>query len=354
MDRSRDLIGRLKAADTSLQEERMPRERSRRVAKRVSAELDQLSRPSRVGWIPMLTFVAGAVLVLLFLRWSTGNTAAVAPVDTPPRPAMAVHVTGPDCRSHSGETTQVWGACSLVTAGPSMRIDTVEASQLEVADRTVRLHGGSALFDVDKVQGDPVRVLVPQGQIVVVGTRFRVIVEQGHSEVELYEGRLEFHDANGEVTPIVAGQVVTFGASPSVVPPSETPVVATEVSAEEHAPAPSAGRSKPKSKPDRARAPAKQPSPMQHDAAPVIEAAERLRREGRYGEAAAVLRDALTRRWPTRTADVLSYELGRLLQRRIRDEDAACQHWQRHLERFAKSRYRSRIERAMATLQCKP
>jgi hypothetical protein len=51
---------------------------------------------------------------------------------------------------------------------------------------------------------------------------------------------------------------------------------------------------------------------------------------------------------------VLSYELGRLLQRRIRDEDAACQHWQRHLERFAKSRYRSRIERAMATLQCKP
>lgn len=350
MDRSHDLIGRLKAADESLRQERMPRQRSRRVAKRVSAELEQLSRPSRVGWIPMLTFVAGAVLVLLFLRWSTGDGVEVAPAEAPQRPEMAVHVTGADCRSHSGETTLVWGACSLVTAGPSMRIDTVEASELEVADRTVHLRGGSALFDVDKVQGDPVRVVVPQGQIVVVGTRFRVIVADGHSEVELYEGRLEFHDERGEVTPIVAGQVVSFGERPAAVPSSEAPAVVAEEPAEDVAPAPAQSPQKP----SRARVPVKQPSPMQHDAAPVIEAAERLRREGRYAEAAAVLRDALTRRWPTRTADVLSYELGRLLQRRIRDEDAACQHWQRHLERFAKSRYRSRIERAMATLQCKP
>ncbi len=91
---------------------------------------------------------------------------------------------------------------------------------------------------------------------------------------------------------------------------------------------------------------------MEHDAGPVIEAAERLRRAGRYAEAAETLRTALKRRWPTRTADVLSHELGRLLQRRIRDKASACTHWRRHLERFEQTRYRTRIERSMDELGC--
>lgn len=85
----------------------------------------------------------------------------------------------------------------------------------------------------------------------------------------------------------------------------------------------------------------------------MIEAAERLRRSGRYAEAASTLRDALKRRWPTRTADVLSYELGRLLERRVRDREAACEHWRGHLERFANTRYRTRIERSLTALSCR-
>lgn len=346
--RSREMLERLKAADRSLAEERMPRAGSRRVARRISKELESQSGPSRMGWIPMLTFVAGAALVLLFLRWGAADEAPLTSHEAK-SPAMTVQVSGPACRSQSDETTKVWGACSISTAGPSMSIDTIEASQLEVAGRVVHLRAGSALFDVEPVHGEPVRVAIPQGEIVVVGTRFRVVVGAERSEVELYEGRLEFRDLSGQVTPILAGQLVGFGeavmdssASP------EPPVGLPNLLSSEPAPAAAAPAS-----PTRRRSGSKKNQPAtERDAGPVIEAAERLRREGRYTEAAATLRAALKRRWPTRTAEVLSHELGRLLERRIRDKASACAHWRKHLERFKKTRDRTRIERSMNELGC--
>lgn len=355
MPSSRELLERLRAADRSLSEERMPRATTKRVAKRISAELESQSRPSRMGWIPMLTFVAGAALVLLFLRWSTSEQPALTPSEAE-TPVMMVQVSGPACRSQSDGSTKVWGACSLSTSGPSMRIDTIESSHLEVEDRVVHLKAGSALFDVDPVQGEPIRVAIPQGEIVVVGTRFRVVVGARRSEVELYEGRLEFHDPSGQVTPILAGQLVGFGKAQD--PASPVPVVSPgeEPAAEAAEPVPPAATETP---PARQRPARKRVSPAptggtptEQDAGPVIEAAERLRREGRYAEAAATLRAALKRRWPTRTADVLSYELGRLLERRIRDQAAACTHWNKHLQRFETTRYRARIERSMNELGC--
>lgn len=352
MERSRDLLERLQAADRALSEERMSKEGSRRVARRISRELEQLSRPSRVGWIPMLTFVAGAALVLLFLHWTTGDaprTPASVAARTDAEPAMTVLVSGSACRSQSEGTTKVWGACSLATTGPSMRIDTIDASHLEVDGRVVHLRTGSALFDVDKVHGEPIRVAIPQGEIFVVGTRFRVIVAEGRSEVELYEGRLEFHDPAGRVTPITAGQFLEF-RTPSV-EPEVSPEPEPEPEPQTEPEVPVEPQSEPSPRPHRPPA-TEPPTAMERDAGPVIEAAERLRREGRYTEAAATLREALKRRWPTRTADVLSYELGRLLQRRVHDRDAACEHWRAHLKRFAKTRYRTRIERALSDLQC--
>lgn len=354
MPSSREMLERLKAADQSLSKERMPRAGSRRVAKRISAELESQSRPSRMGWIPMLTFVAGAALVFLFLRWSTNDEPSLTEAAAESG-SMTVLVTGPACRSHSDETTSVWGACSLSTSGPSMSIDTIDGSHLEVDDRMVHLRSGSALFDVEPVRGEPIRVTIPQGEIVVVGTRFRVVVGDVRSEVELYEGRLEFRDRAGQVTPILAGQHVGFG-EPAVERQPAAPVVAPVVAPAPTAPPaeqaavapPAATRTPAKRKPGAAT---EQP-PVEHDAGPVIEAAEKLRRAGRYSEAAATLRAALKRRWPTRTADVLSHELGRLLERRIRDQASACAHWKKHLERFTKTRYRTRIERSMDELGC--
>lgn len=345
MERSQELLERLKAADDALSTERMSRAGSRRVARHLSRELDSLAKPSRVGWIPMLTFVAGAVLVLLFLRWSTAPVPSTSEAQA--RPEMAVFVSGADCDAttdRTAETTTTHGACRIATSAPSMTIDTIDGTELEVADRVVRLRAGSALFDVDKVRGEPIRVAVPQGEIVIVGTRFRVVVTGVRTEVELYEGELEFHDDAGKVTPIFAGQLVGFGgvvAPPSVkaaAPPAEPRVEKTPAVT----PAPPAARPKP----------AAERSPTENDAGPVIEEAERFRREGRYAEAAGVLRRALKRRWPSRTADVLSYELGRILERRMKDTSAACEHWRAHLKRFERTRYRARIERSMNSLDC--
>lgn len=357
MPTSREVLERLRAADRSLSKERMPRAGARRVAKRISRELESQSRPSRMGWIPMLTFVAGAALVLLFLRWSTTEQSTLTQTEADP-PAMTVLVSGPACRSQSGHTTKVWGACTISTAGPSMSIDTIEASHLEVDDRIVHLRSGSALFDVDPVHGEPIRVVVPQGEIVVVGTRFRVVVGATQSEVELYEGRLEFREPSGQRTPIAAGQHVRFGASATQArPTAEVVVPATEAASPPPKPPEATPRSaaapRLRTSPKRAsRPPSTEEPSMEHDAGPVIEAAEELRREGRYAEAAATLRAALKRRWPTRTADVLSHELGRLLERRLRDQASACVHWDKHLERFPNTRYRSRIQRSMAKLGC--
>lgn len=342
MERSQELLERLKAADGALSKERMSRAGSRRVARHLSRELDSLAKPSRVGWIPMLTFVAGAVLVLLFLRWSTAPTPSSAGAQD--RPEMAVFVTGADCRAETAETTTTRGACRIATSAPSMTIDTIDGTELEVADRVVHLRTGSALFDVDKVRGEPIRVAVPQGEIVVVGTRFRVVVMGARTEVELYEGELEFHDDSGKVTPIFAGQLVGFGGA--VAPPPATSIAppAEPAVQESPAPTPTPAVARPK--------PAAERPPTQNDAGPVIEEAERFRREGRYAEAAAVLREALKRRWPSRTADVLSYELGRILERRMKDTSAACEHWRAHLRRFERTRYRARIERSMTSLDC--
>ena len=89
------------------------------------------------------------------------------------------HVSGPDChhRQVEGDALELTGACEVVTFAPAMRIQSVQAAELGVQGRVVRMQRGSALFDVDRVTGDPVRIVVPGGEIVVVGTRFRVVVD---------------------------------------------------------------------------------------------------------------------------------------------------------------------------------
>jgi hypothetical protein len=79
---------------------------------------------------------------------------------------------------------------------------------------------------------------------------------------------------------------------------------------------------------------------------------QQLRRRGQYERAAARLREALEQRWPTRTADVLSYELGTILTRHLHDPARACTHWEQHLDRFRATRYRRQILAAKSSLDC--
>jgi FecR protein len=223
----------------------------------------------------------------------------------------------------------------------------------------VHLREGSALFDVARVRGSPVRVVVPGGAIVVIGTRFRVEVDRTGGNVELFEGRLEFHADDGSVTPIVAGQQLAFGARRFVPPPpaaiapeaaqDEEPTILDDAPAE--APAATVA---PRRRTHRDGAPSRIAAPVEpvRSAAEIIDDVRTLRHRGDYEGAAGRLRDALEQPWPRRAAEVLSYELGTILARHLHDVEGACHHWRAHLQRFGNGPRRAPIEASLASLGC--
>lgn len=331
----RRLIPKLVAAERALQDVRVPPRAVRRIADRMARELDRVGRTRRFAWVPMLTFVAGATLVLAFLAVLRDvRDSTVLPRER----EVAVRIAGPDChhRLRDEGALALSGACEVSTSAPAMRVQTVAGAELDVDDRVVHMQRGSALFDVDPVVGDPVRILVPGGTIVVVGTRFRVVVTGEGGEVDLYEGKLEFHADDGSVSPIAAGQQFAFGELEAPPVHAAAPVPASPPPVIEAAPA-SAPR-------------VDRPARLRADA--IIDEVQQLRRSGDYQRAATRLRDALGQRWPKRTAEVLSYELGTILARHLDDRAAACTHWRKHLQRFTTTRYRGQIERSLATLAC--
>ncbi len=356
MNSEREFMARLAAADRSLQRERLPPAGVRRIAGRLTDELNRGGGRRRLGWVPMATFVAGAVLVLLFLSVSREPTSeSGAPIA--PRRMSQMTATGSDCRHEAGAVDDVTGACAIVSESPSMRIETAAGAHLSARDRTLRVHEGSALFDVDEVVGEPVRVATPGGEIVVVGTRFLVEVTDAGGTVELYEGHLEFHATDGSVTPIAAGQRLEFGdevtlnplmRSPGVVAPSREELEPPKVSPPA-AESPDRRRKAKRLTPSRPQpAPAAEP----RDAGALIEEVQGLRRSGQHAEAATRLEAALQHTWPKRTAEVLSNELGRILARHVGDPDRACRHWAEHLQQYPSTRFAKQIEASKRRLGC--
>ena len=359
----RELIARLIEADQALAEEKLPPSGVHRIANRISQELDGTREERRLRWAPMVAFVAGAALVLAFFgytRWvsSPGASESNDRVVRAPEQPRAV-VTGPGClREDTGHGLMLRGTCEVVTHSPVMRVQTTETAAIQLDERVVTLDQGTALFDVDPTKDAPVRVVTPAGEILVVGTRFRVAAGTSTAEVDLYEGVLEIHDRAGRRVRITAGEHFvlrtslpepadgeggTFGEAPAVdaetggvVETVETETVETE----------RAARRRPR--PDDATK--KPDKPL--DASEIVDRVRSLRRRGQYTRAARTLEQALRRKWPKRTADVLSYELGGIIARHLQDDDRACAHWSRHLQRFGSTRYRKQILASMRGLKC--
>ena len=420
------LLDALRAADRSLRRERLPPRGVRRIAQRIARELDRRERQARWPWVPMMTFVAGAALVLAFLAWARAPKVDTSPVMTPHRALVA----GADCsRVGADGAVAVEGACQVISGEPGMRIQTMADAKLDVEDRTIRLAQGTALFDVDPVAGEPVRVQTPAGVVIVVGTRFTVVVADGTTRVDLFEGKLRFQGADGGVTAIEAGEQWAFGETQGggeLLEDIEIELIddtdADPDAADAHAwaeggPAPAGGKGTAVGRRDgsevrptaqgrrgpgeargdgsdvrpehgrrgsgeargegsdvRPTADGRQgtgkagdgrqsAAPRPHDAeAPkgepqlsagaVIEHVHALRRTGDYKEAARALEAALRRPWPRRTAEVLSYELGRILARHLQSGARACKHWRRHLAKFPRTRYRDQVTASETALGC--
>lgn len=365
----RELIARLIAADEALAEEKLPPSGVHRIANRISEELDGTREEKRLRWAPMVAFVAGAVLVLAFFGYtrglsSTGSSEAPARVVSNAVQPRAV-VTGPGCLQEEGdEELTLQGTCEVVTHSPAMRVQTTETAAIRLGERVVTLDRGTALFDVDPTKSDPVRIVTPAGEILVVGTRFRVATKTSTAEVDLYEGVLEIHDRAGRNVRMQAGEHFVLRTTLPV-PADSVDAVEIDEGAEIGEPLvpeadadaleaerPAARGGKTSTRRSRPEDETKKAEDEPLTASQIIDQVRSLRRRGQYTRAARTLESALQRKWPKRTADVLSYELGGIIARHLQDDERACKHWSRHLERFDGTRYRKQIAASMRTLGC--
>jgi transmembrane sensor len=339
------LVAALRQLEHDAVQDGIPPGARHRIAARLKEEAErrvaEKSTPRR--WLPALTFAAGAALVMIVV--GSGVQREVPVVEeaaSTPRTIGVWAVEGADCReAMEGGDTVLRGDCRLVSE--SMSIETWNETRLHDAPGGVRVLQGAALFSVEKVaaEGSPVRVEVSHGAIEVLGTRFTV--EQGldGGHVDLFEGRIRFV-GEGEVTEVQPGQRLGWGTQARE-PERVAAVGGVEGGSEDRSDESVAPEEPPASAVQRRVAPATRPA----DAAKIIARVNALRASGRYGAAADLLRRALRRPWDRRTAEVLSYELGRILERQLHDEAAACTHWRQHEDRFGGGRYADAVARGM-------
>jgi hypothetical protein len=347
MDDARSLVSRLRSADASLRTQRLAPRAVRRIRHRMVRELARSSTHAR-GWFPMATFVAGAMLVLAVLAFGRRSE----PVDQQRSPSLVTTTTprphGADCRWNDRAGLRMEGACEVDLETPPVRIHTLAGSRLTIVDHRAQLEEGGALFEVSPIRGTPFVVGVPNGTITVVGTRFRVVVEEHGGHIELFEGIVDFAPTSGDSVRLQPGQRHDFGDPRIVDEASSDPP--TQV----HSPQ---TRPEPRPAPTLRRAPASasatRPSTAPPSATDLIDEVTALRARGEYDTAARRLESALASPgWDRRAAEVLSFELGTILTRHIGDVQRACRHWNEHLDRFTSPRYRDAITRHRTRLEC--
>ncbi len=309
-----------------------------RIAARLAEEARTRAEPTPSRrWIPMVTFAAGAALVMLVAGYNlarSGGDAAQQVQSASVATLAGYTVHGESCqRRLDGDAAVLAGECRLV--GPHLAVQTWDDVRLVPSERTVVLRTGQAMFDVQTVApGEtPVRVQVSHGIIEVLGTRFTVDQGPAGGTVDLFEGHIRFRprdDADGEWIDIQPGQRYAWGdradlavavvADASEMQDEPEPELMIEIEDEEEPPR------RPK-------------AAVRLDADEIIDRVTELRGMGHYAQAVAVLRKALRQRWDRRTGQVLSYELGQILERHRHDPAAACRHWRRHQRRYPEGRY---------------
>ena len=357
-DRRETFASLLRELDEQIQSEELPVGARNRIELSIREHEGPTSSTGWRRWLPALTFVAGATLVFAVVRAGAPGGAPPAPeapaaatesapmpvAATPPLEARSeiggLSLAGDGCQGEAADgDVLLEGNCKLAT--DHLTAQVWGDAQVEERAKGIRIKSGQLLFDVDTVAAgeEPVTVAVSHGVIEVLGTRFIVDQRADGGHVDLFEGAIAFRAADGSVTQIGPGQRYRWGA-PDALAMAEEPAADAE---------PEAVPTK-ATRPGRTRR-AKGPSRAERAAA-IIERVDALRAEHRYREAVAQLRAALDQRWDRRTAEVLSYELGEILHRHLGERQAACDHLDRHVERFGPGRYAEAIDRTLAKLQC--
>lgn len=394
MSERRTFLDELRELDDTRQAEQLRPGAVHRIARRLDAELLQAELPvRRRAWIPMLTFAAGAALVLAVFAFgepevATQEQAAPAPMHA------AWQVVGDNCHVIRSEQELVLdGSCRVEPPRAGVVIESRATTRLRPTPGGVALVDGTALFEsMSGPEGTPWRVEVPGGVLELLGTRLSVVVAEDRGHVDLLEGTMRFVGQDGRVHAVEPGERFRFGAAGALaawVEPADGEALASEAglgsaasergegaaSASEPGQAAIMGDTEPDEQPAlaagerlaalgrgevegaegkaaRARGRSGATLPSSEELRRIVDRVAELRAQRQYQAAVSLLRDALRQRWDRHTREVLSYELGTILSTQLHDA-GACTHWAAHREQFPAGHYARAIDRAEERLGCR-
>ncbi|PCC68593.1 FecR family protein [Nannocystis exedens] len=327
-DREPEVIAKIRAVDEALARRDMSPVASERVRQALARHAQARPLRARLRWWPALAFAAGAALMaVLLLERREDDRGAVARREVEAPPVAIPEVTAPpqpQCDALRTGALRLAGDGCL--AGDGVRVSAWAPATLERAGDRVTVHDGEVMFEVDPRPGRPLHVIAGAIDIEVVGTRFIVRQRDGAGRVSLLEGRLRVRAGDGSMVALAAGQEFAWPAP--VPPPVQAPSPSRRRPASATAPASDAGL------------------------AELLAEVDALRREGRYQAAVERLRTADSAAWSPRSRQLVSFEIGALLERQLGDAAAACAHWKQHRERFPNGSRDEIVARSLAKLGC--
>lgn len=395
MTERRTFLDELRELDHTRQAEQLRPGAVHRIARRLDAELLQAELPARRRtWIPMLTFAAGAAMVLAVFAFGEPEVATRRAAAPEPMHA-SWQVVGDNCHVIRSEQELVLdGSCRVEPPRAGVVIESRATTRLRPTPGGVVLVDGTALLEsMSGPEGVPWRVEVPGGVLELLGTRLSVVVADDRGHVDLLEGTMRFVAEDGRVHAVEPGERFRFGAEGALatwIEPGDVDALAGEagVGALGTEPGEEAAASDPgvpaadasvaaepddqpalaagerlaalgretaegaEGKAGRGRGRSSGAVPSSEELRRVVDQVAELRAQRQYQAAVSLLRDALRQRWDRHTREVLSYELGTILSTQLHDA-GACAHWAAHREQFPAGRYARAIDRAEARLECR-
>lgn len=301
---------------------------------------------------PALAFVAGALLMAFGVHMyaptrlvATPASIAAAPPPTLPSPEVSPQDRDPTCaRLLQGEMA-VTGTRCLEDDG--VQITALRDSLLQRNASHFWVLEGEVLFDVVPRQTDRVHVYAGNTAIEVKGTRFIVRRDGSGGGLTLLEGRVAVQVGDAPPRDVTEGEHLTW-------PSPESPTL-------DVGPSPEAAEASPR----RARTGKTRHLAVKAGVTPPIPATTAgegladllaevgdLRKRGQFAEAVARLRTSTGHLSDPRAKQVISYEIGMLLERQLRDPTRACVHWHEHRRAFADGTYDSLVQRSISRLRC--
>lgn len=324
-DPRNDHVGeRLRALDRAIAERAIDPRAREDIRERLVREATTRPLATKLRWWPALAFAAGAALMALVQlgprehdppapaaasRAAQASPPAPTPLPCPPLVEGRERIAAHECR-----------------VGSDITLHATRASTLELAGDRLVLVEGELELSVDP-RARPLHVLAGGRDIEVIGTRFLVHQREEGGWVALLEGRIRLHMPARESIMMAPGE--RHGWS-SPLAPAASPIPEPE-------PRP---RARARTSDEDVQLPA------------LLAEVATLRREGRFEAAVERLRSVDSSRWSARAQQLVSYEIGTLLERQLGDRVAACEHWRAHAAAYPEGRHARAVASALERLAC--